>query len=108
MSFLADCGANAIKIGQGPGSICTTRIVAGVGVPQLLVRGSSSPHTYALRPSETRALQHADLFVRMSDALEPFTVRIVKSLPDTVVVVTLPRPPTTVYGPPLMVARFTA
>ncbi len=35
VGFLADCGANAIKIGQGPGSICTTRIVAGVGVPQL-------------------------------------------------------------------------
>ena len=35
VSFLADCGANAIKIGQGPGSICTTRIVAGVGIPQL-------------------------------------------------------------------------
>jgi IMP dehydrogenase len=33
--FLAECGANVIKIGQGPGSICTTRIVAGVGVPQL-------------------------------------------------------------------------
>src|SRR5437016_6125611 len=35
VGFLAECGANAIKIGQGPGSICTTRIVAGVGVPQL-------------------------------------------------------------------------
>jgi len=35
VDFLADCGANAIKIGQGPGSICTTRVVAGVGVPQL-------------------------------------------------------------------------
>ena len=35
VAFLADCGANAIKIGQGPGSICTTRIVAGVGIPQL-------------------------------------------------------------------------
>jgi len=35
VSFLADCGAHAIKIGQGPGSICTTRMVAGVGVPQL-------------------------------------------------------------------------
>jgi IMP dehydrogenase len=32
---LIDCGADAIKIGIGPGSICTTRIVAGVGVPQL-------------------------------------------------------------------------
>ena len=32
---LIDSGADAIKIGIGPGSICTTRIVAGVGVPQL-------------------------------------------------------------------------
>lgn len=32
---LIDAGVNAVKIGIGPGSICTTRIVAGVGVPQL-------------------------------------------------------------------------
>jgi len=32
---LADAGADVIKVGIGPGSICTTRIVAGVGVPQL-------------------------------------------------------------------------
>jgi IMP dehydrogenase len=35
VEYLADCGANAIKIGQGPGSICTTRLVAGVGIPQM-------------------------------------------------------------------------
>lgn len=35
VEFLADCGANIIKVGQGPGSICTTRIVAGVGIPQM-------------------------------------------------------------------------
>jgi IMP dehydrogenase len=35
VEFLADCGANAIKVGQGPGSICTTRLVAGVGIPQM-------------------------------------------------------------------------
>jgi len=35
VEFLADCGADAIKVGQGPGSICTTRIVAGVGIPQM-------------------------------------------------------------------------
>ncbi len=32
---LMDCGADAVKVGVGPGSICTTRIVAGVGVPQI-------------------------------------------------------------------------
>ncbi len=35
VEFLADCGANCIKVGQGPGSICTTRVVAGVGIPQM-------------------------------------------------------------------------
>lgn len=32
---LADAGADAVKIGIGPGSICTTRVIAGVGVPQV-------------------------------------------------------------------------
>ena len=32
---LVEAGANAVKVGIGPGSICTTRVVAGVGVPQL-------------------------------------------------------------------------
>jgi len=35
VEYLAAAGADAIKVGQGPGSICTTRIVAGVGIPQL-------------------------------------------------------------------------
>jgi len=35
VDYLAECGANAVKVGQGPGSICTTRIVAGIGIPQL-------------------------------------------------------------------------
>lgn len=35
VEYLAECGASIVKVGQGPGSICTTRIVAGVGIPQL-------------------------------------------------------------------------
>lgn len=35
VEFLAKAGVDAVKVGQGPGSICTTRVVAGVGVPQL-------------------------------------------------------------------------
>ena len=33
--YLIKAGANVLKVGVGPGSICTTRVVAGVGVPQL-------------------------------------------------------------------------
>jgi IMP dehydrogenase len=48
---LVDAGADGIKVGVGPGSICTTRIIAGVGVPQLsavfesskAIRGSGVP-----------------------------------------------------------------
>jgi len=48
---LADAGADGIKVGQGPGSICTTRIVAGIGCPQVTavyncakaLRGSGVP-----------------------------------------------------------------
>src|SRR5207253_10243545 len=32
---LIDAGADGVKVGVGPGSICTTRVVAGVGVPQI-------------------------------------------------------------------------
>ena len=50
---LIDVGADAVKVGIGPGSICTTRIVAGVGVPQIMaidnvataLRGSGVPYT---------------------------------------------------------------
>ena len=51
VEFLARAGANAIKVGQGPGSICTTRTVAGVGIPQLtaLYCGSSAARKYDVR-----------------------------------------------------------
>src|SRR5262249_5330332 len=47
---LIDAGADAIKVGIGPGSICTTRVVAGVGIPQLTAILDS---VAAARPSGT-------------------------------------------------------
>lgn len=49
--MLVDAGADAVKVGIGPGSICTTRVVAGIGVPQVsaiynvacAIRGSGVP-----------------------------------------------------------------
>lgn len=39
---LADAGADAVKVGIGPGSICTTRIISGIGVPQLTAVASAA------------------------------------------------------------------
>ena len=41
---LADAGASAVKVGIGPGSICTTRIVTGVGVPQITLSQMQRQH----------------------------------------------------------------
>ena len=35
LNILIEAGADAVKVGIGPGSICTTRVVAGIGVPQI-------------------------------------------------------------------------
>lgn len=66
-----------------------SEVMAGAGTPELLVKGSASPHTYALKPSDASRLGQADVVFRMSEAMEPFTVKVVKSLPKQVQVITL-------------------
>lgn len=69
------------------------QVMTGVGTPQLLVRGAASPHTYALKPSDARALHQADVLFRVSETVEPFLARIVAALPQRVRVVTLAESP---------------
>jgi zinc transport system substrate-binding protein len=66
-----------------------SQVMEGVGTPTLLVQGAASPHTYALKPSDARALNHADVFFRVSENVEPFTRKIVSALPASVRTVTL-------------------
>jgi len=68
-------------------------VMRGVAEPKLLVRGSSSPHTYALSPSDAAALYSAAVFFRVSPQLEPFTYRIARALPKEVQVVSLVEAP---------------
>src|SRR5262245_27325467 len=65
------------------------RVMAGVGSPQMLVKGAASPHLYALKPSDMGALEAADIVFRASAATEPFSVRLSETLPRRVEVVTL-------------------
>ncbi len=60
---LADAGADAIKVGVGPGGVCTTRLVAGVGVPQLTAIADCAG---VLNPSGQRVPVIADGGIRRS------------------------------------------
>ena len=55
-------------------------IMQGVAEPQLLIEGGGSPHGYALRPSEARALAEADLIIWVGEALESFLVKPLATL----------------------------
>ena len=50
-------------------------VMQGVGEPTLLVRGGASPHDYALKPSDAKALKEADIVVWVGEALEGFLAR---------------------------------
>ena len=65
---LAEAGADAVKVGIGPGSICTTRVVAGVGVPQLSAI------------SEVRAVAHANDMPLIADGGVKFSGDLPKPL----------------------------
>ena len=58
------------------------QVMEGVAAPTLLVEGSASPHSFSLKPSQVRAIDTAGVFIRVSERLEPFTGKIVRSLPD--------------------------
>jgi len=68
-------------------------LVAGVmgeaGQPRLLLKGTASPHTYQMRPSDARALAEADLIVWVGDAMETFLHRAIENLGSKSRIVTL-------------------
>jgi zinc transport system substrate-binding protein len=64
-------------------------VMAGVAEPKLLLDGTASPHTFTLKPSDAKALSAARVIFRVSDGLEPFMIKVARSLPKTVEVVTL-------------------
>ena len=64
-------------------------VTEGVVDPVLLVRGGSSPHTYAMAPSDARAIQNAQLIVWVGPNLETFLARALRDPHDSRRVITL-------------------
>lgn len=56
------------------------RVMQGLGEPALIVRKGASPHGYALRPSEARALQNSDLVVWTGELLTPWLEKPIENL----------------------------
>ena len=59
-------------------------VMAGTGEPHLMIRGADSPHTFAMRPSDARALQNADVVFWVGPELETFLKDVVGKLPRKV------------------------
>lgn len=68
-------------------------VMAGIGEPNLLIDGAASPHSFTLKPSDAKALIAARVVFRVSDGLEPFMIKVARSLPKSVEVVTLEKVP---------------
>jgi zinc transport system substrate-binding protein len=68
-------------------------VMAGVGTPELIVRGSASPHTYSLRPSDATRLAAARVIFWIGPAFEAFLVRPLATLSPSATVVTLSAAP---------------
>jgi zinc transport system substrate-binding protein len=83
-------------------------VMAGKGEPRLLVKGASSEHTFAMRPSDARALSEAEIIIRVSDALESFLNKPIVSLAGKSQVVTLAEVPGIALLPPRESGAFEA
>ncbi|MDU9002234.1 zinc ABC transporter substrate-binding protein [Sedimentitalea todarodis] len=99
--FLLCSGAVSAEVPQvvadiAPVHALAAQVMEGVGVPDLLIEQGASPHNYALRPSQARALQEADLVFWVGDALTPWLEKPLATLGAQAHVVGLLEAPGTV------------
>jgi zinc transport system substrate-binding protein len=78
-----------VVVSSKPVHALVASVMGTTGVPVVLVGGAASPHSYAMKPSDAKAANGARVLFRVSESLEPFTAKLVKSLPKSVQVVSL-------------------
>jgi zinc transport system substrate-binding protein len=74
-------------------------VMGATGTPELLVGGTASPHTFAIKPSDAKKIAAAQIVFRVSEVVEPFTAKMVGQLPKTATLVTLAKAPGVVTLP---------
>lgn len=90
-------GGPAFAAGPAPRVVTTIKpvhalasaVMAGVGKPELLLRGTASPHAFSLKAAEIRLINGATLVAFVGEALESFIVRAIENVPSEVRVVEL-------------------
>ena len=64
-------------------------VMDGIGTPSLIIKGAGSPHNYALKPSQAKALQDADLVFWVGPAIETFLEKPIKEVASNAGIITL-------------------
>lgn len=72
-----------------PAHSLVAMVMGNTGSPSVLVSGAASPHSYSMKPSDAQTVNGAAVFFRISEGLEPFTSKLIKSLPKSVRVVSI-------------------
>ena len=78
-----------IVVTIGPIHSLVAGVTEGVVEPQLIMQGAASPHAFAMRPSQAKALQQADVIVRVGETLETSLNRPIEALGKSARLVTL-------------------
>ena len=85
----ANAAEPKVVVTMKPVHSLVAQIMEGVATPALIVDGAASPHTFTLKPSGAKAINEAGVFIRVSEAVEPFTRKIISALPKSVALVSL-------------------
>ena len=88
ITFIAQAEINVVASVKPVHSLVSA-VMEGIGVPDLIVKGAASPHTYALKPSQAEQIEKADLVFWMGHSLETFLEKPLESLASKAMVVEL-------------------
>lgn len=73
----------------GPVHSLVSRVMQGIGTPDLIIQAGASPHAYSLRPSEAKALQYAQIVFWMGEDLSPWMEGALDTLSSNATIITL-------------------